>query len=34
MLIGGIIGGTLGYLLQYYVTVIYFPHQYRRAAAA
>ena len=25
VLIGGIIGGTLGYLLQYYVTVIYFP---------
>src|SRR5262249_27124529 len=25
VLIGGIAGGTLGYLLQYYVTVIYFP---------
>ncbi len=25
VLIGGIIGGSLGYLLQYYVTVIHFP---------
>jgi hypothetical protein len=25
VLIGGICGGILGYLLQYYVTVIYFP---------
>jgi hypothetical protein len=25
VLLGGIVGGTLGYLLQYYVTVIYFP---------
>ena len=25
MLIGGIVGGMTGYLLQYYVTVIYFP---------
>jgi hypothetical protein len=25
VLCGGILGGTLGYLLQYYVTVIYFP---------
>jgi hypothetical protein len=25
VLIGGIIGGLTGYLLQYYVTVIYFP---------
>ena len=25
VLLGGLIGGTLGYLLQYYVTVIYFP---------
>lgn len=25
VLLGGIAGGTLGYLLQYYVTVIYFP---------
>ena len=25
VLIGGIVGGTLGYLLQYYVTVLYFP---------
>ena len=25
VLIGGIIGGTLGYLLQYFVTVIYYP---------
>ena len=34
VLLGGISGGTLGYLLQYYVTVIYFPHQHRRPAAA
>jgi len=25
VLLGGIVGGTLGYLLQYYVTVVYFP---------
>jgi hypothetical protein len=25
VLLGGIVGGTLGYLMQYYVTVIYFP---------
>jgi len=25
VLLGGLIGGTLGYLLQYYVTVWYFP---------
>ena len=25
VLIGGIVGGILGYLMQYYVTVIYFP---------
>jgi hypothetical protein len=25
VLIGGIVGGTLGYLLQYWVTVIYYP---------
>jgi ABC-type lipoprotein release transport system permease subunit len=25
VLIGGIMGGLTGYLLQYYVTVIYFP---------
>ena len=25
MLIGGIVGGLTGYLLQYYVTVIYYP---------
>jgi hypothetical protein len=25
VLLGGLVGGTLGYLLQYYVTVIYFP---------
>ena len=25
VLCGGILGGSLGYLLQYYVTVIYFP---------
>ena len=25
VLIGGILGGSLGYLLQYYVTVWYFP---------
>src|SRR5689334_4105021 len=25
VLVGGIIGGLTGYLLQYYVTVIYFP---------
>src|ERR1017187_43980 len=25
VLIGGIVGGTLGYMLQYFVTVIYYP---------
>jgi hypothetical protein len=25
VLIGGIVGGTLGYLLQYWITVIYYP---------
>lgn len=25
VLLGGLVGGTLGYLLQYYVTVVYFP---------
>ena len=25
VLVGGLVGGTLGYLLQYYVTVVYFP---------
>jgi Protein of unknown function (DUF3341) len=25
VLLGGLCGGTLGYLLQYYVTVVYFP---------
>jgi hypothetical protein len=25
VLLGGIVGGTLGYILQYYVTVLYFP---------
>ena len=25
VLIGGVLGGTLGYLLQYYVTVIHYP---------
>ena len=25
VLLGGLVGGTLGYILQYYVTVVYFP---------
>jgi hypothetical protein len=25
VLLGGLVGGSLGYLLQYYVTVVYFP---------
>ena len=25
VLIGGIVGGTLGYMLQYFVTVMYYP---------
>ena len=25
VLMGGIVGGTLGYMLQYFVTVIYYP---------
>ena len=34
VLIGGIVGGTLGYLLQYYVTVCLLPDQHRGPAAA